>query len=182
MIPVIETERLNLRPWTLDDAAALAANMTPEVTRWLASWPDNMTPEFAAGRLAKVIADMEAGREVSWAIVRKADGRLIGGIGFHLGGFPIPGREADTHAEVGYHLAEGLHGQGLMSEAAIPALAAAWELLPTVRVMEAGLLPGNAGSAAILTKLGMTRVHDRIIYSPARNQDELCWCFEVGRG
>lgn len=41
-----------LRPLRPADAAALSALMTPEVSRWLASWPVPFTPEMAEARLA----------------------------------------------------------------------------------------------------------------------------------
>src|SRR5258707_2448269 len=77
------TERLVLRPWTIDDApAALAAYGDDEVARWLVPAMDRVRDE-AAMRLvlqqwvaedARMLAP--AGR---WAIELSEDGRLIGG-------------------------------------------------------------------------------------------------------
>src|SRR5260221_3410318 len=77
------TERLVLRPWTIDDApAALAAYGDEEVARWLIPAMDRVRDE-AAMRLvlqqwvaedARMLAP--AGR---WAIELSEDGRLIGG-------------------------------------------------------------------------------------------------------
>jgi ribosomal-protein-alanine N-acetyltransferase len=181
LLPVLETERLVLRGWRLSDAAALAANLTPEVTRWLASWPDPVTPALATERLAKARADAVAGLEAAWGVTRRADGLLIGGIGFHVGGFDPKAPGAERRAEIGYHIAPAFHGHGYMTEAGRAALEAAWRLLPGVMLIEGGVLPGNEGSEAVLMKLGLARANNRIIHSAARRVDELCHCFEITR-
>jgi ribosomal-protein-alanine N-acetyltransferase len=181
LLPVLETERLILRGWRISDAAALAANLTPDVTRWLASWPDPVTPAIARGRLTKARADAVAGQEAAWGVARRSDGRLIGGIGFHVGGFDPTAPGAETRAEVGYHLAPAFHGHGYMTEAGLVALEAAWRLLPAVMVIEGGVLPGNTGSEGVLLKMGLKRANNRIIYSAARKVDELCHCYEIER-
>ncbi|MDB5429240.1 MAG: N-acetyltransferase [Caulobacter sp.] len=181
LLPVIDTDRLRLRGWRLSDAAALAANLTPEVTRWLASWPDPVTSTVAVARLAKARADAVAGTEAAWGVILRSDGLLIGGIGFHVGGFKPDAPDAHTRAEVGYHIGPAFHGQGYMTEAGVAALEAAWRLLPTVMTIEGGVLPGNAGSEAVLTKMGLKRSNNRIIYSAARRVDELCHCYEIER-
>jgi RimJ/RimL family protein N-acetyltransferase len=181
LLPVLQTERLILRGWRVSDSTALSANLTPEVTRWLASWPDPVTPAIALERLTKARADAVAGLEAAWGVTRRSDGRLIGGIGFHVGGFDPKARGAETRAEVGYHIAPAFHGQGYMTEAGQIALEAAWKLLPGVMVIEGGVLPGNAGSEGVLMKMGLKRANNRIIYSAARRVDELCHCFEIER-
>src|SRR5260370_32600692 len=77
------TDRLVLRPWTVDDAdTALASYGHGEVARWLAPAMDSV-PDAAAMRLvlqqwiaedARIV--VPAGR---WALALREDGRPIGG-------------------------------------------------------------------------------------------------------
>lgn len=113
--PAVETERLTLRCFEPSDAPALARNMTPAVTRWLISWPDPMTPQIALQRIERSCAGMARGKQVFYAIVRRADGRVIGGVGCGLS------PDDPRRMELGYHLAEDCQGSGFMREAACAA-------------------------------------------------------------
>lgn len=44
---VIATARVRLRPVRLDDAPAISAMMTPNVSRWTGSWPTPLSTEAA---------------------------------------------------------------------------------------------------------------------------------------
>ena len=115
----LETERLVLREWQetdLDDFHATqpqrgsAAGWAPPRPRALApsSWP------------------MDKGE--TWAIVHKADGRVIGSVGLH----PDDLRTSVTNLKVkalGYVLSEDYWGQGLMTEAARRVLEYAFDTL-----------------------------------------------------
>src|SRR5260370_34537338 len=77
------TERLVLRPWTIDDApAALAAYGDAEVARWLAPAMDRVRDEAAMRLVLQQWAAEDermltpAGR---WTIELRQDGRPIGG-------------------------------------------------------------------------------------------------------
>ncbi len=77
------TERLALRPWTVDDAeAALGAYGDAEVARWLAPAMDRVKDE-AAMRLVLQQWVAENARMITpagrWAIELRDSGRLIGG-------------------------------------------------------------------------------------------------------
>ena len=173
LLPVLVTPRLRLRCWRPEDAAALSANLTPAVTRWLNSWPDSATIALAAQRIAEAREGVREGCHVSFAIERRSDGVVIGGFGGGERGRP-------ERVEIGYRLAEGAHGPGYMTEASTAGLAALWRLLP-VQVIEAQTQPANLASRAILTRLGMRFVEERPVYSPARGAWEPgCW-YEIER-
>lgn len=171
LLPVLVTPRLRLRCFRDTDAAALSANLTPPVIRWLTSWPDPTTVEVAALRIAEARAGAREGWHVGYAIERLSDGVLIGGFG---GGSP------EGRVEIGYHLTEHAHGQGYMLEAARAGLAAIWDVLPTSKV-EAQAHPDNTGSRAVLTKLGMKLVDERPAFAPARNAWEPGCFYEIER-
>nr|WP_236872135.1 GNAT family N-acetyltransferase [Burkholderia stabilis] len=72
----IETERLTLRRWRPEDAAALAAmHAHPEVTAWLARGP--MSVDEASDVIARFDAHFEAHGFGVWAVERRADATLI---------------------------------------------------------------------------------------------------------
>ena len=174
LLPVLVTPRLRLRCWRLSDATVLSANMTPKVSRWLSSWPDPTSPELALQRIVEARAGVSQGWHVSYAIERLADDLVIGGFG---GG----AKDQRLRVEIGYHLAEGAHGQGYMTEAAQAGLAALWSLLPAVETIEAQAHPDNAASRAILSKLGMRLVGERLVFASARDAWEPgCW-YEIDR-
>lgn len=173
LLPVLITQRLKLRCFRASDAPALAANLTPAVTRWLATWPDPVSVELAAERIELARASVLAGWHVSYAIERLSDGLVIGGFG---GGTA----DATDLIDVGYHLAEHAHGQGYMTEAGRAAITAMWRLLP-VQVIEAFAQRENAASFAVMRNLGMSPIGQRLIHSPARDSWEWCGVQAISR-
>lgn len=84
---------------------------------------------------------------MNWAI-RRTDGFLIGGIGYH--DFEL----GKSHrAEIGYWLAKPYWGQGIMTEAVKKVAALAFEELGLVRIT-ANVFHFNMGSAPVLKKAG----------------------------
>jgi len=173
LLPVLITPRLKLRCFRASDAPVLAANLTPAVTRWLATWPDPVSVELADERIELARAGTAAGWHVSYAIERLSDGVVIGG----FGGGTV---DATDVIDIGYHLAEHAHGQGYMTEAGRAALAAMWRLLP-VQVIEAVAQRENAASFGVMQKLGMSPVGQRLIHSPARDRWEWCGAQAISR-
>ena len=172
--PNIETERLTLRCFEISDAAALARNMTPAVTKWLISWPDPMTPQIALQRIERSRAGMARGDRVFYAVVRRDDGRVIGGLGCGLS------PDDPRRMELGYHLAEDCQGLGYMREAACAAAPAFWRFFPA-QVMEASAQLGNESSFKIMRLLGLAPVGERIVHAPARGIDETHLVHELYR-
>ncbi len=176
MSGVIEllTPRLRLRPITLEDAALMAALITPGVSRWTASLPESLSAEEAADRLRPVLQAMEAGDDVTLAMERLDAPGFMGWIGLRRL------KDAVRRANLGYWLGEPFHGQGYTREAARAFLPACWAWLD-VDVIEAGAQPANIASLAILRGLGMKPVGERMHYASIRRRDELCLYFEARR-
>ncbi|MFG3101844.1 GNAT family N-acetyltransferase [Streptomyces sp. NPDC048182] len=149
---VVGTERLTLQGVTPAAAADLAAGGDGGF-----DWPDGgpyQGTRDAAGMLRKAY---EAGvHRPEWGVftlVRRADGRAIGGIGFH--GAP----DEDGRVEVGYDLVPAARGAGHATEA-LRALAG-WALRrPEVTAVFATTEPDNHASQAVLARAGFTRVAD----------------------
>lgn len=84
---------------------------------------------------------------INWAI-RREDGLLIGGIGFH--GL-IPGKS--HRAEIGYWLAKPYWGRGLMTAAVRAVSAYGFKRFKLARI-EAHVFASNAASGRVLEKAG----------------------------
>lgn len=162
-----------MRPIATTDAPALARNLTPAVTRWLASWPDPMTLEIALARIERSRSAMRRGGHVFYALERREDRRVIGGFSGGL-------TDDRARMEIAYHLAEDCHGAGYMREASQAALAAIWRLMP-IQAIEAGAQVANQASFAVMEAMGMTAIDERMVYSPVRERDEAYRFYELRR-
>ncbi|MEU7205392.1 GNAT family protein [Streptomyces sp. NPDC045470] len=112
----IETPRLVLRRFRVQDAAPMAAyRNVPHIAHYQA-WPSPLTPE-AAIHQARVYSgqDPEQPGWFQYAIELKADRSLAGDLGVNL-------HDNCLQADLGFTLAPALHGQGYATEAVRAAL------------------------------------------------------------
>lgn len=146
---VLPSDRLTLEGATPAAAADLAAGGDGGF-EWIEGGPVDGTRE-GAGLLVK---QYEAGtHRPEWGmyvLVRDADHRAVGAMGFH--GVP----DEDGRVEIGYDLVGPARGHGYATEAlrALSAWALAREEVETVF---ATVEPANAPSQAVLTRAGFTR-------------------------
>ena len=143
--PTIETERLVLRPFRLDDA--------PDVRRLCSA------REIAAATLAIPHPYPEGAAEawiarhgntadaVDLAIKRRDDGALVGAIGLQF-------ERAHSRAELGYWIGVPYWGNGYATEAATAVLRGAFEL--GLNRVFAFHFTNNPASGRVLDKIGMT--------------------------
>jgi RimJ/RimL family protein N-acetyltransferase len=147
----IRTARLVLRRLGPDDAAVVFEyRHKSEVARYQMWAPTSIddTRVFLA-QLAAVAPDTP-GTWLQLAIVRRADGRLMGDCGLR---FP----EGDTRqAEVGITLAPPYHGQGYAAEALRAMLGYLFDVLGKHRVY-ATMDPRNHSSIALVERVGLRR-------------------------
>ena len=147
-IPILETERLRLRPFTLDDEAAMFALASdPEVARFV-RFEAHRTPMETRVFLQLTQQHYRRGDPLAWAIVRCEDDRLIGSCGFVS---QVPERKA---AEIGYWLGKPYWGKGYAGEAARALVRFAFEQMGLERV-EAKCFVGNYAGQRVIEKLGM---------------------------
>jgi RimJ/RimL family protein N-acetyltransferase len=149
----IETDRLLLRPFVLEDLDELhAIQSLPEVHRYLYSHArsHDEVREKLEERLDKYSTLTSEGDAVLLAVVVKDSGAMIGDVLFHW-------LSAEhMQAEIGYVLHPDHHGRGYATEAARALLRMGFEQLRMHRIV--GKLDGrNAASARVLEKLGMRR-------------------------
>lgn len=156
---ILETERLLLRNWSLDDVeAAFRMYGDPEVGRWLGG---RVMADLDAQRadLERILPIVEgwAPRGLGfWPAVDKASGELIGA------GLLKPirysqGEEDAGEIEVGWHLAQAHWGKGFGTEMGRRCLDHGFKQLGLERVI-AVAHPENQRSTHIMEKLGMRRV------------------------
>jgi len=159
------TERLVLRPWTLDDAdAALRAYGASDVARWLVPAMDQVL-DAAAMRLVLqqwVAEDARlqppAGR---WAIELRDDGRLIGGATL----LPLP---PDDEYEIGWQFDPEAWGHGYATETG-HALAL-WAFEQGIEQVIALVRPANSRAMGMVRRLGMEWVGETEKYHDLRLQ------------
>ena len=161
----LETERLVLRPWNVDDApAALAAYGDAEVARWLAPTMDRVHDEAAMRVVLQqwVVEDARmlapAGR---WAIELRQGGGLVGGATL----LPLP---PDDEFEVGWQLRPDAWGHGYATETGIAL--ARWAFEQGIEQVIAVVRPANARATATVRRIGMEWVGETEKYHNLRLQ------------
>jgi len=145
---MLKTERLRLRPFTLDDEAAVFALVSdPEIARFVRFEAHRSSDETRAF-LELVQQYYERGNPFAWAIVLRENGRLIGSCGFVS---QAPERRS---AEIGYWLGKPYWGQGYAVEAARALVRFGFEQIGLDRVEAKCFLENRAGQR-VIEKLGM---------------------------
>lgn len=110
-LPVLETERLTLRPITMDDALhVFAYARNPEVCRLLIWGPHTSIDETKAV-ISQWIDNYQDNEPAPWGIIDKKTNTVIGTVEARI--YP-PER---YHAELGYCLSQAYWGKGIMVEA-----------------------------------------------------------------
>ena len=136
--------RLDLRPFTADDAAAAhRVYGDPEVMRFVGDG-DPASPERSAQMLADYAAHHARHGFAFWAVIERASGELVGDAGLEV---------TDQGIELGYTLARDRWGRGLATEAGRLCLEAADGPLGLRRLVGLADL-ANPASAAVLARLG----------------------------
>ncbi len=156
-MPEIETARLRLRLFSLDDLPDYyrAIRSDPDVMRFLPGGQPQ--PLERAEQVIRFFIDYWRDHDFGgFAVVHKADGRLIGQCGLQI----IPGQ---TDVELYYALARSYWGQGYASEAGHACLRYGFETAGLDRIF-AMFVPGNTTSERVMIKLGMKSVGLRPAY------------------
>lgn len=146
----LRTERLDLRPLTLDDFAAVHAyRCRPEVSRYLYSGPfdEAASRDFVASRSTRTTL-RESGDGLQLAVVVRDSGTLIGDVTFLW--------KSSRQGRIGYVFHPGHAGHGYATEASRALLKLGFEELRLHRI-QAELDGRNTASARLLERLGMRR-------------------------
>jgi ribosomal-protein-alanine N-acetyltransferase len=149
--PILTTDRLILREYTLADAAALFALRNNDgVMRYI----DREKPksvedsEIAIQTMAKGYLD---NKNIVWAITLKEDPtKMIGSIGYYRTDF------ANYRAEIGYMLFPDYWRRGIVSEALKKTITFGFDEIK-LHSISANINPGNDASRQILLKHGFIK-------------------------
>ena len=142
-IPTLETERLRLRPFTLDDEAAVFALASdPAVARFV-RFEAHRTRAETRAFLKLVQQHYEYGDPFAWAIILREDGRLIGSCGF------VSQSPECKSAEIGYWLGKPYWSKGYAVEAARALVRFGFEQMGLERIEAKCFLENHAGQRVI---------------------------------
>ena len=148
-IEALETPRLILRPYTMDDAERLTELLQdPEIHRWTASIPFPYTIDHAREFISQRVSDESNDSSFVWAITGRDDGQLMGAMGLH------DVLSDQGRAELGYWLGADYRGNGYATEAARRVISWCFEVGEFHRI-QATHFPGNQGSAGVMRNIGM---------------------------
>ena len=148
--PVLETDRLILRPFALSDAKEVqrlcgdfaVADTTLNIPH---PYPDGAAEEFFATHAAKY----EKGEGVVFAITLKTDGCLIGGMGLDV-------TKRFHRAEIGYWIAKPFWNQGYATEAGKAVVNFGFTQW-SMRKIVGTYLSRNPASGCVMKKIGLVQ-------------------------
>ncbi|WP_091620137.1 GNAT family N-acetyltransferase [Amycolatopsis saalfeldensis] len=156
----LATDRLVIRDWSAEDAeAAYEVYGTAQVTHWLTPAMDRVT-DVAAMR-SVLQAWLEAQPNMipprgRWAIERKSDGAVVGGLGIRL----LPPFREDL--ELSWQLHPDAWGQGYATEASRALID--WAFTQDTDELFAVARPNNTRAVATAKRLGMEWVGETTKY------------------
>jgi [ribosomal protein S5]-alanine N-acetyltransferase len=147
-LPTLVTRRLALRRLSVEDADRMFAYLRDPALTEFVSWERHASIERTVLYLMTVEAAYRDGL-LEWAVTTRRGGRLVGTCGFT--------RLDLDHArgEIGYTVGRRFSGRGYATEAAAEVVRYGFEELGLHRI-EAQCVVGNAASARVLEKIGMT--------------------------
>jgi ribosomal-protein-alanine N-acetyltransferase len=147
-VQILETSRLILREFFIDDADALGRVLSdPETMRFYPAPYDRAGVANWIARNLRRYADDGHGL---WAMILKSSGDLIGDCGL-----TVQEVEGAHEIEIGYHVRRDLWGQGFATEAARACRDYGFARLPVERIISL-IRPENLPSRRVAEKNGMT--------------------------
>jgi RimJ/RimL family protein N-acetyltransferase len=160
--PVLESERLRLRPLTMADlTSVLALAGEREVAEQTARIPYPLT-RAAAETWISAASDSSGQAEIVFAIERKQDHVFLGAVGLVLAG------EGNELSELGYWLGRKYWNRGYATEAVRWLLVYVFEQCG-LQAIRACTFVGNPASARVQEKVGMRLVGHDVQQAPARD-------------
>lgn len=162
----IETDRLILRRFTIDDAEDMYNNWAsdPEVTKFL-TWPTHSSVDVSRYVLNDWVSHYEEGDFFNWAMELKENGQVIGNISV------VEVKERAEAADMGYCMGRAYWGRGLMPEALKAVMDYLFDVVGLNRVAACHDV-NNPKSGRVMDKAGMKR--EGILRGAGRNNQGIC--------
>jgi RimJ/RimL family protein N-acetyltransferase len=160
----LETERLILRRFTLDDVEHLVElDSDPEVMRYLTGGRPTPREMISNETLPRLLGDYQRGDGFGrWAAIEKATGAFIGWVGFRSAGGAPPGE-----AELGYRLRRVFWGKGYATEGSRALIRKGFTELGVWCVV-ANTMTVNRASRRVMEKVGMSLTRTYFLDWPER--------------
>lgn len=149
--PILETERLILRPLKVEDAQEVFDNWAsdPEVAKFMV-WSTHENVDVTKVWLAELEKTIDSD-EYDWGFVRKADGKLIGSGGIYYK------ENADSY-NMGYNIMKDCWHQGYTTEAVRTMIDFGIKVLNAKR-FTASHAKDNPNSGKVMEKVGLHYTH-----------------------
>ncbi len=162
----IETRRLILRPFRIQDAEDMFSNWAsdPEVTRFL-TWPAHASVDISRRVLTDWISRYTDGGFFNWAIEWKETGSVIGNISV------VNLAEKKEAADMGYCLSRAFWGRGIMPEALRAVMDYLFDTVGLNRIA-ACHATGNPKSGRVMEKAGMKK--EGVLRGAGKNNQGIC--------
>jgi [ribosomal protein S5]-alanine N-acetyltransferase len=146
----LETPRLHLRLWTLEDESIyVRLSDEAEIARLTGTFLHPQPEGWAAQRLTRYVSALEAGAGYNFAVCLRDSLEVIGDCGLFL-------EPRHRRAELGYWCGAAYRGHGYTTEAARAVMRFGFDRLALHRI-QAGHFPRNPASGRLLEKIGMQR-------------------------
>ncbi|HEX5115374.1 MAG TPA: GNAT family N-acetyltransferase [Pseudonocardiaceae bacterium] len=166
MDPLLVTDRLTVRGWSVDDAeAALPIYGAQEVTRWLTPAMERVEDITAMRDVLRQWRDEQADLltpQGRWAVLLRDTGELIGGAGIRL----LPPYEDDL--ELSWQFRPEHWGRGYATE--VGHALVDWAFTQDTEELFAVARPNNQRAIATAKRLGMVWVGETTKYYDLRLQ------------
>lgn len=168
----IETDRLILRRFTVEDAEKMYQNWAsdPEVTKFL-TWPTHGNAEVTRALLTDWVSSYENADKYEWCIALKENDEPVGSMGV------VHCNEKVQSMEIGYCIGREYWHQGITSEALAAVMRFLLEEVGVYRV-ESRHDPRNPHSGDVMKKCGMRYEGTRI--QADWNNSGICDCAYYG--
>ncbi len=161
-----QTERLRLRPFTLDDLSHVVAQFEDEYARRF--YPIHENPEAdAEGWIRWNLRNYENHGFGLWAMELRETGEYVGDCGITMQDV-----EGSPRHEVGYHVVGRLRRRGLATEAARACRDHALD------VLGCGLVVSIVHADNVASRTVAERVHDRIVETTRKGMPHLVYATE----
>lgn len=152
---IIETERLILRTFTIEDAhLILQLNKDPEVVRYTLD-PIKSLKQAKEVLEQTILPQYVLNNHGRWAVHLKSDLEFIGWCG-------LKARPERNEIDLGYRFIQSAWGKGFATEAAFACLKYGFEVLNLPRIVGRAM-PENIASLKILEKCGMKYIGEEIV-------------------
>lgn len=148
---ILETERLRLRPWTMEDVEAFYLCCADPAVGPSGGWKPHESLEESRDILEKWI-NGKAGPETFFCVEERETGRIAGAVTLHPD--RVRGNDPDSR-NLGYWIDRNCWGKGYATEAANAVIDYAFQKM-RVKLLTAEHYVDNIGSRRVIEKCGFT--------------------------